>query len=702
MIPSKKENYNRLIHEKSPYLLQHKENPIWWHPWGPEAFKKAQTENKPVFLSVGYSTCHWCHVMEGDSFEKEEVAEILNKHFIAIKVDREERPDVDSLYMTATQMLTGRGGWPMSVIMTPDRQPFWAGTFVPREQFMQLLTQVSKLWNSPEKSKILESSQKITAQLLQVTKQEQVPGTELPTQSLQSFFKQSQKNFDPKKGGFGTAPKFPPSMNIMALLRIYRRSQNTAALEMATKTLDAMARGGLHDHLGGGFHRYSTDADWFVPHFEKMLYDNALITLAYLEAWQINKNPEYAFTAKHTLNYILRDMQHKDGGFYSAEDADSEKAEGKFYIWQQDELKSLLNPEEYNSVKSTYHTEAQGNFEISKGIAEIEKAAGLKEVHQANILALHADQGLINDNSVLMAALEKMFAHRKKRIRPGLDDKILTSWNGLMIAAMSRAARVLNKKSYKEAAIKAANFIEKNLRQQDGKLLHRYRDQDARFNGYLEDYAYLIFGYIELYHATFDQKWLVLAHQTQDRQNKLFYDDNLGGYFDTDGSDQTMLTRTKDYSDNATPSANSVSALNLLRLGDLTQNTKFRSMSQKLLRSTSQSINSYPTQHAFLLLALDYMTDRSKEIAIIYKDKADLDIFTAKLLNDGFLPNQIVAAFATDQGTPTDKINQWLSTKPLKDGKTTAYVCEQGSCQLPTNDAEEALRLASEHNTISL
>ncbi|MDO8644678.1 MAG: thioredoxin domain-containing protein, partial [bacterium] len=578
------EPHNRLGKEKSPYLLQHKDNPVHWFPWGPAAFETAKKENKLIFLSIGYSTCHWCHVMEEDSFERKEVADVLNRDFISIKVDREERPDVDRIYMDAVVAMTGQGGWPLSVFLTPDLKPFFGATFVPRANFIQLLKNIQNVWET-QREKILESSEQLMTHLQgapQNIPSEPIPppqnfpplsakgrinpsaekrggrGDFLPIleESLHSF----EDTFDSSFGGFGRAPKFPKSVDCSLLLRLHQRFKDVGAihespLQMVTLTLDKMARGGIYDHLGGGFARYSTDNRWLVPHFEKMLYDNALLTWTYLEAFQVTGNERFASVARETLDYVLRDMTHPEGGFYSAEDADSQREEGKFYVWNEAELKSLLIPEEFDLFKKVYQVTPEGNF-VEHG----------KPNHHTTILSLSEGYDWkIKEDPLLKSAHQKLFAARKKRIHPHKDDKVLTEWNGLMIAAMAKGYQVLGDEKYLQASQHAAEFIKKNLSPSGG-LLRRFRDNHAAIPAFASDYAFLIHGLIELYQSDFNPDWLQWAKELQETQDKLFWDSKDGGYFFSEESAQDLIVRTKETHDGATPSGNSVSLLNLLRL----------------------------------------------------------------------------------------------------------------------------------------
>ncbi|MDQ7785669.1 MAG: thioredoxin domain-containing protein, partial [Desulfomonilaceae bacterium] len=510
---SRERTGNRLLNEKSPYLLQHAYNPVDWYPWGPEAFEKARTEQKPIFLSIGYSTCHWCHVMEHESFENEETAALMNGTFVSIKVDREERPDLDHLYMSVAQMMTGRGGWPLNVIMTPDKRPFFAGTYFPKESRFgrigmdDLCNRIAELW-STRRDEVLQSAGKIVSAIRQVPDEQ--PG-EAPDKSvLESAFRQLSQRFDPRRGGFGEAPKFPTPHNMLFLLRYWKRTGDSSALHMVEKTLEALRRGGVYDHVGFGFHRYSTDAEWLVPHFEKMLYDQAMLATAYLEAYQATGNDLYGRTADEIFTYVLRDMTSPQGGFYSAEDADSEGEEGKFYVWTLEEVRRILDDEEAEAVTEAFSLTADGNFrEEATG-----RITGANIPHMRKSLdqvARTLDIPVEHARDLVERARRKLFEAREKRIHPHKDDKILTDWNGLMIAALAKGARVLGKPEYARAAAQAADFILGTLRSGDGRLLHRYRDGEAGLPAHVDDYAFFIWGLLELYEASFEVKYLKTA-----------------------------------------------------------------------------------------------------------------------------------------------------------------------------------------------
>lgn len=669
---------NRLGQEKSPYLLQHKDNPVHWYTWGEDAFEAAKKENKIIFLSIGYSTCHWCHVMGKDSFENREIADILNKHFISIKVDREERPDVDQIYMDAVQAITGSGGWPLSVFLTPDLKPFFGGNFFWKEQFIVLLNQIQQTWES-EKDKIISSGEQVVTFLNKGIEETEV--FKLDTDAIIQAFTTFRNGFDEKYGGFGKAPKFPKSIDLSVLLRIYRRTGNENALKMVTTTLDNMARGGIYDHIGGGFHRYSTDDQWLIPHFEKMLCDNALLAWTYLEAYQVTGNDMYKDVAKETLDYILRDMTHPEGGFYSAEDADSEGEEGKFYVWTWEELKKLFKKKELDLVSDIYGISKEGNFKDEINILHLKEENSRDIKKDPQIQKIH----------------RKLFETREKRIHPHKDDKILTSWNGLMIAGMSKTYRVLGDERYLKAAVDAAHFIRKNL-YRDEKLVRRYRDGESRHDGYLNDYSHMIFGLINLYESNFDSQWLNWARELSEKQDELFRDEDKGGYFFSEKEAENLIVRNKQLSDEEIPSGNSIAALNLLHLFALTYETDYLKKAEKIFEAVSTPFSRYPPGYASVLLALDYYLDRSKEIAVIGKPDADETRTIKKFLYENFLPN-ITYVFST----PDEKKDlPLLKDRKAIDGKTTVYVCENNICKKPTTDIEEAKKMIGEFEKYEL
>ena len=667
-IEKEPKKYNRLKYEKSPYLLQHKNNPIHWYAWGEDAFQAAKNENKPIFLSIGYSTCYWCHVMEKDSFETEEVASYLNENFISIKLDREERPDIDAVYMEAVMIMRQRGGWPMTVFLTPDLKPFFGGTFFYKKKFLEILKRSKETWeNNPDRVFSQASS------LYDHMSREETPPA---MENLDNFvFEKTTRilrsQFDSAFGGFGRAPKFPHSTRISMLLRTYRRSGNREALSMATTTLEMMARGGLFDHVGGGFHRYSTDKEWLTPHFEKMLYDNALLSAAYTEAFLLTNDENFSNVTQRTLDYVVREMTDKHGGFYSAQDAGEVKKEGEFYVWSMDELEKVLTRDELEIAKKTYTASEKGNFEghIIFNLPYTEPWNSGR-----------------SEKSVKL--LRKLFKIRDRREYPHLDDKILTAWNGLMITAFANAAQALDRKDYQSSAENAAEFIWKKLYKK-GQLYRRYRDGDARFPAYLDDFAFYIQGLIDLYQTSFDKKWLDRAQELQRLQDKFLWDENGLGYF-YNQIDSSVIIRKKEFGDGAKPNSNGVSALNLLRLYDLTYNSDYKLRAEQLLGAASSQIVKYPAAYASSLLGLDYYLDSSKEVAVISKTH-DLAAKAAnELAKSGFYPN-VVFASGVDTEIEDNHAIPLLRGKTALSGKTTYYVCENRTCKLPTNSIQTAI-----------
>ena len=662
---------NRLSREKSPYLLQHQHNPVDWYPWGEEAFKAAKEMDRPIFLSIGYATCHWCHVMEHESFEDETLAAFLNAHFIPIKVDREERPDVDEIYMNALHAMGHRGGWPLSMFLTPDLKPFYGGTYWPRPRFELLLKQIAKSW-AEDREQILSVGSNVIEHLNALAGHVSSDSVPLDESLLKAAYAYDDAHFDSAYGGFGGAPKFPPSMQMRLLLRIHRRTGDAHALEMVTKTLDAMARGGIYDHIGGGFARYSTDARWLVPHFEKMLYTNALMTVVYLEAYQATGEKMFSSMAENILGYVLRDMTAPNGGFYTAEDADSDGEEGKFYVWTQDELRDVLLPGEFEAVRKTYGVTTHGNFD-----------------HGTNIFYLKPGvDWFVREQPPLSTAREKLFRIREKRVHPLKDDKQLTSWNGLMIDAFARAYQVLHKRAYLSAAREAARFIETHL-MRDGRLLRRYRDGEARYDGLLEDYAYLIQGLITLYESDFDPHWIELAVQLQREQDRRFKDSERGGYYHTEADAEHLLVRQRDFTDGALPNANAVSALNLLRLHALTLEPRWRESAIAIMRAPGTMLSRHPSAFSQLLIALDFLTDRAWEIAIVGADDDSRGDEWVRLLQEKWVPNRVMA-LATSSSR--DDAVPLLRNRPPVNGRTTVYLCEGFTCQRPTSDLDEVIR----------
>ncbi|KYK34175.1 MAG: thioredoxin [Theionarchaea archaeon DG-70-1] len=684
---------NRLIHEKSPYLLQHAYNPVDWYPWGEEAFKKAQKEDKPVFLSIGYSTCHWCHVMEKESFEDSEVAGLLSNTFVCIKVDREERPDIDSVYMRVCQMMTGRGGWPLTIVLTPDKKPFFAATYIPKESrfgmtgLVDLIPRIKEVWMN-QREEVLDSADNIVS-ALQAT---EVPeGEKLGEPVLESAYKGFMRAFDELYGGFGTVPKFPTPHNILFLLRYCRRFNEEKALEMVEKTLNAMRKGGIWDHVGFGFHRYSTDQYWLVPHFEKMLYDQALLALAYTEAYQVTDNCEYRKTAEHIFEYVLRDMMSPEGGFYSAEDADSEGVEGKFYTWSEEEVLAAVG----QKVAKIFNVTGKGNFSEPGGTVTGKNILHIKKP----LAALAEDMHISSEelNSKIEKARKILFEIREKRVHPGKDDKVLTDWNGLMIAALSRGAQILGNDTYKNAAQKAADFIIGNM--MDSRLYHRYRDGDIAVPGFLDDYAFFVWGLIELYETTFNVKYVKTAVTLTEYMVTHFWDDE-GGFYQTSDVSESILVRQKQSYDGASPSGNSVAALNLLRLAGMTGDTDLEEKASQIVCAFSNEVNQLPTSHAFLLTALDFAVGPSFEVAVVGDLHAEDTQEMVKALRKQFIPNK-VTVFRPDE-EPGEITSLAPFTKDLTtiNGKATAYVCRNYICNLPTTDVQEMLEQLHEHDEL--
>lgn len=684
--------FNRLVFEKSPYLLQHARNPVDWYPWSEEAFEKARLEDKPVFLSIGYATCHWCHVMERESFEDPSVADMMNASFVCIKVDREERPDIDAIYMAVTQAMTGHGGWPMTVIMTWNKKPFFTGTYFPKQSMggrpgmLDLISAIDDAWKN-RKEEVLRSADDITSAFQK--KPVTTDTASLDKSVLDSAFSMFRSQFDNRYAGFGNAPKFPTAHNLSFLLRYWKRSGNADALSMAERTLKAMRQGGVYDHIGFGFHRYSTDAKWFLPHFEKMLYDQAVIAIAYTEAYQATHNPVYKQTADEIFEYVLRDMTDSDGGFYSAEDADSEGVEGKFYLWTLREIEDILG-EDAAFFSKIFNVTADGNY--------YEEAT--REFTGTNIPYLNKDTDLLaHENGLSEKAFsikietlrQKLFAVRKERIHPLKDDKILTDWNGLMIAALAQGAQVFNNSDYAKAASKAADFILSRLRSSDGRLLKRYRQGEAGLPAHLDDYAFMIRGLLELYEATFEIKYLKSAMELQETMNELFMDKE-GGYFLTASDAEPLITRPKEIYDGAVPSGNSVAGLNLIRLNRITGREEFVRMAEAIGKYFSEQIAKVPMLYAQYLIALDFEIGPSQEFVLV-GESGELNLKNMlDAIRSQFVPNKVVLLKTTSSSELT-AISPYTESLTMKNGKATAYVCSNFSCNAPTSEVGEIMRI---------
>jgi uncharacterized protein YyaL (SSP411 family) len=713
--PEIAQRVNRLAKEKSPYLLQHAHNPVDWFAWGEEAFAKARKENKPIFLSIGYSTCHWCHVMAHESFENPETAQLMNREFVNIKVDREERPDVDRVYMTFVQATTGGGGWPMSVWLTPDLQPFVGGTYFPPEDrygqpgFPKVLERIAATWKQ-DHAKIAEQGAKIIAALREGGSASAEQSGALDPKILETAFQQLSGAYDAHEGGFSSAPKFPRPATLNFLFRVYAKndaksSAGKHALEMNLQTLRKMAAGGIHDHLGGGFHRYSVDALWHVPHFEKMLYDQAQLAVAYLDAFQITHDPEFESVARDILDYVRRDMAAKEGGFFSAEDADSlleagkpEHAEGAFYVWTKKEIDGALSKEAAKIFGFHYGVGEDGNAPAgSDPQGEFRGKNILIERHSVAETAKRFEKTEEEIGSSLKKSREILFNLRAKRPRPHLDDKIITAWNGLMISAFARAAHVLDDPPYLESANRAADFIRTNLYDESRKALVRnFRGGKGTVAGFAEDYAFVIQGLLDLYEAGFDVHWLKFAIELQQTQDRIFLDEKNGGYFSTSGEDKSVLLRMKEDNDGAEPSSNSVAALNLLRLAQLRGEKEYRERGEKTINAFAGILGRAPTALPQMLVALDYSLGKPRQIVIAgERDKTD----TKKLLNEvrtHYLPNATLVL--ADQGEGQEYLGEKLeAVRAMKkvDKKAAAYVCENFTCKAPVTDATKLRKLLS-------
>ena len=737
--PARPEHTNRLAQEKSPYLLQHAHNPVDWYPWGKEAFAKARSENKPIFLSIGYSTCHWCHVMAHESFENEEVAATMNREFVNIKVDREERPDVDRVYMTFVQATTGGGGWPMSVWLTPDLKPFVGGTYFPPEErygqpaFKTVLERVATAWKENH-DKIVEQGGRIVAALRESQSTAAAEG-KIDAAVLDAAFQQIDRSYDPKEGGFGNAPKFPRPVTLNFLTRFYardpKRESGKHALEMTLFTLRKMAAGGMHDHIGGGFHRYSVDRYWHVPHFEKMLYDQAQLAGAYLDAFQITRDQQYEVVARDVLDYVARDMTSKEGGFFSAEDADSpagigdpgheKTAEGAFYIWTKKEIDAALG-DAAEIFDFHYGVQPHGNApEGSDPQDEFRGKNILIERHTIAETAKHfGNTGILSasrtDSSrgepvrpagvsppdpesgqaardLLKRCREKLFSIRSKRPRPHLDDKIIAAWNGLMISAYARGAQVLDEPRYLEIATRAAKFLRTNLYGEKSKLLYRnYRGGRSDIEGFADDYAFVIQSLLDLYEASFDVEWLKFAIQLQETQDRLFFDEKNGGYFSTSGKDESVFLRMKDDNDGAEAAASSVAALNLLRLAQFRDDPAAAGAerARKTIDAFATTLSHFPSAMPLMLVALDYSLSKPRQIVIAGKRDAPETKALVKEVHRHFLPNTVLflADGAEGQGYIGEKNEAIRAMSPI-DGKPAAYVCENFTCKAPVTDPKQ-------------
>jgi uncharacterized protein YyaL (SSP411 family) len=710
---------NLLAREKSPYLLQHAHNPVDWFAWNDEAFEKARRENKPVFLSVGYSTCHWCHVMERESFEDERVGKFLNEHFVSIKVDREERPDVDKIYMTFVQATTGGGGWPMNVFLTPDLKPFFGGTYFPpdarygRPGFLELLQQISRLWQE-RKGEIAASAAEIHARLEAATTNPAESNPPLTADVLKNAAEIFKSSYDPVHGGFGGVPKFPQPSTPQLLLRCANRFHDDEAARMVLHTCERMAAGGIHDQLGGGFARYAVDAGWLVPHFEKMLYDNAQLAQLYLDAFLVSGDARHAEVARDILDYVLRDMTHPDGGFYSAEDADSEGHEGKFYCWTKDELSRLLTVEEFNVTVKFFGITAEGNFvdhshpspltgqNVLSIVYPIRSGVSAERRKNSEPTTLCRDAATTTDGELLASAKSKMLAARAKRVRPHLDDKILASWNGLMLGAFARASAVLGEEKYRAAAEKNLRFIQSKLWQpQSGAavsaapkerrrdacatLFHRWRDGKRDNVQLLEGYAFLLYGVIELYEATLEPKHLDFAIELAEAMLAIFFDSENGGFWQSANAAKDLILRVKDDYDGAEPSGNSVATLALLKLGAITGRKDFTEAAGKTLRLFAHRLQNFPQAMPFLLHALDFSLQEPRRVVIAGDTDSTNFHELLRAAHSVYQPNKIVLG-------NTGAVEEFARVLPTKAGPVV-YLCAGQLCQPPTSNIAEVKKL---------
>jgi uncharacterized protein YyaL (SSP411 family) len=675
---SPKKYTNHLINETSPYLLQHAHNPVDWYPWGDEAFAKAKAEDKPVLVSIGYSACHWCHVMEHESFEDEETARVMNEHFVNIKVDMEERPDVDQIYMTFVQLTTGRGGWPMNVFMTADKLPFFGGTYFPPVSrynmpgFTQILVSVAEAYRD-KRDELMHSANDILGEMRRVGLSEFSP-VGLSVEQLDTAFNSFARTFDAVNGGFGGAPKFPPSMSLEFLLRYYKRTGNENALDIVKKTAKKMAYGGICDQLGGGFHRYAVDAIWLVPHFEKMLCDNAQLIRVYLHLYQITKDELYKRVAAATLAYAMREMLDETGAFYSTQDADSEGVEGKFFVWTPGEIEEILGEKDAQIFNFFYDVSEEGNFE-EKNILNIK----VSPVETAKLFKLTDDEL----DEILSRGRKRLFVVREKRIKPFRDEKVLTAWNGLMLAAFAEAAAVLDREDLLDVARRNADFVLDNL-QKDGRLLRTWKDGEAKLNAYLEDYANFADGLLELYQASGETRYLKEAKRLADVMVTEFWDEERGGFFFTSNDHEELLVRTKDYTDNASPSGNAAAADVFLKLAKLVGDERYERFAVTVLRLTAPQIGRYPQGFGRALSAIEFYMGKVKEIVVIGKKGSDLE----KEIFRDFLPNKVVVLSETAAADEAALV-PLLQDRGMIDGEPTAYVCQDFVCQRPVTTTEE-------------
>ncbi len=688
------ESGNRLAEENSPYLLQHADNPVDWYPWSEEAFEQARRDSKPIFLSIGYSTCHWCHVMAHESFEDDDIASLMNEAFVNIKVDREERPDIDKAYMKVAQMMTGRGGWPLTIIMTPDKEPFFAGTYIPKNSrygqigLSSLIPKIKELWDK-DQSNIQEVVARIKSALQRdlQTSGGSLPSERLVTQAVSAL----GRRYDDERGGFGRAPKFPSPHNMLLLLRHWKNTEEPNALEMAEKTLQEMRRGGIFDQVGKGFHRYSTDNEWLVPHFEKMLYDQAMMMIAYVETYVATGKREYADVVNEITDYVSRELRDERGGFFSAQDADSEGEEGRFYVWEYEEIESLLEPEQMRVFVEAYSIRPDGNFKdestgknTGRNIPHLSR--GIDGI--AEILSKPPEEV----TQILHGALSTLFKAREERIKPHLDDKILTDWNALMIAALAMAGRFIDEQ-YTSLATEATEFVLSHL-QREGILLHRYRHGEAGIAGFLDDYVFFTWALIELYQTTFDPDYLKEAIRLQEITIEEFWDQKAGGFYFTGKNSEELITREKNAYDGAIPSGNSIAAFNLIRLSRLTGSTEFESYAEGVFEAFASNLEAAPAGHSMMMAALQYMTGQSLEVVIAGEPDDDRTLDMIQVIRNAYLPQSVVILKGNQkQIKEIDRMAPYARFYNEVDGKPTVHVCIDHNCKLPTHGIEKMREL---------
>jgi uncharacterized protein YyaL (SSP411 family) len=682
---TEKKHTNNLINETSPYLLQHAHNPVDWYPWGEAALAKARAEDKPILLSIGYSACHWCHVMEHESFENEEIAKLMNENFVNIKVDREERPDLDQIYMSAVQMMTGQGGWPMTMFLTPQGVPFYGGTYFPPADrynmpgFPRVLSSVAEAYRS-QPEQVAGTATAMLGELRRVGLAE-ASREVLTTELLDASYRRITANYDRVNGGFGGAPKFPPAMTLEFLLHTFYRTGAGEALQIVEQTARKMANGGMYDQIGGGFHRYSVDAKWLVPHFEKMLYDNALLSRVYLHVYQATKNPDARRVAEETLDYVLREMTDPGGGFYSSQDADSEGHEGKFFVWSRQEIVDALGQPDADIFCDYFNVSESGNFEGSNILNGTDT---LEEVARRN------DLGVEKLREIIAAGRQRLFEIRELRIKPARDEKVLTAWNGLMLSSFAEAGATFDRPDYRRAAEANANFLLDRL-QNDGLLLRTYKDGQAKLNAYLEDYACLIDGLISLYESTGTLAWIEAAISLADRMIEEFWDAESGGFFFTGNSHERLIVRSKEFLDNATPSGNSIATLSLLRLSLLAGNEDFRRLGTTVLHLLADQLKRYPSAFGFALQALDFYLNAPVEIAIVGDPDDGRLAELVRVIGQTYVPNRVIA-LCTKGFEEAAAVVPLLRDRDTLASQPTAFVCEGYACKTPAYAADELLR----------